>query len=404
MKFFLRTWTAGLSLSAVLLGGFALGQPPRPAADEPFSARILQARPGGSVELPGFPFKETRQLGYHRLVLPGPQFLISDDPEYIRVPEAAVFRERVVPGTVRFYLYNVNGVKEPRKIDRRITAVIKNLGPGPMRLQMLKYASEKPSGDYLKIGSTGLADFFASQPNPKARVVKPGQAVAIDEKWEQTVVKFDDLVHGFYEFLVDQPAEITVLQTDPASSGPQALARNPPVLPGKSKSGAGRGIFGVCNYQIRPDSVFDTSRGAAEITVADGQRDPWVEGRASHTSETAVLKGNYGVLYEMTIRWRSPDGRGLALLTRNARGGGASNWCGGMATTVVVSPGRHPGGIVRLPSDKPMTRQEPEAVVIQVFPPAANGEEQVIHLTYSPPGASCLPTPITLVPVRMDAK
>ncbi len=404
MKSFLQNWKSGLSLSAVLLCGFASVLASHPPADEPFSARILQARPGGSVELPGFPFKETRQLGYHKMVLPGPQFLISDDPEYIRVPEAAVFRERVVPGAVRFYLYNVNGVKEPQKIDRRITAVIKNLGTGPMRIQMLKYASEKPSGDYLKIGSSGLADFFASRPDPKVRIVKPGQAVAIDEKWEKTVVKYDDLVHGFYEFLVDQPAEITVLQTDPASTGPQALARNPTLLPGKSKSGAGRGIFGVCNYKIQPDSVFDTSRGAAEITVADGQRDPWVEGSASHTTETAVLKGNYGVLYEMTIRWRSPDGRGLALLTRNARGGDGSPWCGGMATTVVVSPGLHPGGIVKLPSDKPVTKKEPEVVVIQVFAPAANGEEQVIHLTYSPPGASCLPTPITLVPVRMGAK
>jgi hypothetical protein len=75
-----------------------------------------------------------------------------------------------------------------------------------------------------------------------------------------------------------------------------------------------------------------------------------------------------------------------------------------MAPTGVVSPGLHPGGIGKLPCDQPMAKQEPEAVVMQVFPPAANGAEQVTHLTYSPPGASCLPTPLTRVPVRIDAQ
>ena len=406
MKFSFNHWKLELALTALLAGAIATvnatgpGTPP-----DSTSARILRAAAGASVELPDFAFDKSRQLSYHKLVLPGPQFLISDDPEYIRVPEAAVFREKVQPGTVRFYLYNVNGVKEPQKMDRKITALIKNLGTRPMRIQMLKYSAQPPSGDYLKIGRNGLADYFASQPSPKVRTVKAGQAIAIDEKWEKTTVKYDDLVHGFYEFLIDQPAEITVLQTDPATPGPKALARNPQVLPGKSKSGAGRGVFGVSNYRVQPDSVFDTRHGAAEITVADGKRDPWVEGTASHTTETAVLKGNYGVIYDITIRWKSTDGRGLALLTRNARGGGENNqWCGAMATTVMVSPGLHPGGIVKLPSDKAVTKKEPEAVVIQVFAPSANGEEQTIHLTYSPPGASCLPTPIMLVPVQMDAK
>ncbi|TGE25811.1 copper amine oxidase [Hymenobacter aquaticus] len=405
MKFSFNIWKEEISLAVLLAGAIITVKATQPLPPDSTSARILQAKPGASVELPEFAFQKSRQLSYRKLVLPGPQFLISDDPEYIRVPEAAVFRERVLPGTVRFYLYNVNGVKEPQKMDRKITALIKNLGSGPMRLQMLKYSAQPPSGDYLKIGSQGLADYFASQPSPKVRQVKAGQAVALDEKWEKTTVRYDDLVHGFYEFLIDQPAEITVLQTDPGTPGPTALARNPPVLPGKSKSGAGRGVFGVSNYRVQLDSVFDTRHGAAEITVADGQRDPWVEGTASHTTETAVLKGNYGVLYDINIRWRSTDGRGLALLTRNARGGGPNNnWCGAMATSVVVSAGLHPGGIVKLPSDKAATKKEPEAVVIQVFAPSADGQEQLIHLTYSPPGASCLPTPITLVPVQMNAK
>jgi hypothetical protein len=55
-----------------------------------------------------------------------------------------------------------------------------------------------------------------------------------------------------------------------------------------------------------------------------------------------------------------------------------------------------------LPSDRLITKKAPEAILIQVFSPAANGEEQTIHLTYSPPGASCLPTPLVFIPVDMN--
>jgi len=68
---------------------------------------------------------------------------------------------------------------------------------------------------------------------------------------------------------------------------------------------------------------------------------------------------------------------------------------------MVVSIGKFKEGIVQLPADKLITRKSPEAILVQVFPPAANGEEQTIRFTYSPPGASCLPTPLVFIPVDM---
>lgn len=85
-------------------------------------------------------------------MVPGPQFLISDDPEYIRIPEAIAMQEAVSPGAVRLYVYNVNGVKEPQKIPRKITAVLKNTGKEELHLRMLKYSSQKPSTNYFQIG------------------------------------------------------------------------------------------------------------------------------------------------------------------------------------------------------------------------------------------------------------
>lgn len=361
---------------------------------------ILKTQQGGIVLLPDFLTEKIPDLQYQKIILPGPQHVISDDPEYIRVPEAIALQEPVQPGAVRLYVYNVNGVKEPAKIDRRITAVIRNTGKGDMHIRMLKYSSQKPSTNYYQIGKQGLADYFASTPQNTIRTVKPGQAIAIDEKLEKYVAKYDELVHGFYEFTIDQPGEISVLQTDLQTSGPKALARIKQVLPPKGHSGAGRGVFGVSNYRVVTDSVYDTKDGVKEIIVADGQQDPWVQGKEKNTPGVAHLAGNYGVIYNIEMKWKSTDGKGLALVTWNSRSDN-NQWCGGMANTMVVSEGKFKEGIIQLPSDRLITKKAPEAILVQVFKPAANGEEQTIRMTYSPPGASCLPTPLIFIPVDL---
>jgi hypothetical protein len=383
-------------LFLVCLSGLVKAQ----TLDPKLNQAVLQAKQGTVVELPGFLKQKFPSIEYQKIVQPGPQYLISDDPEYIRVPEAIAFKEPVQPGAVRLYVYNVNGVKEPKQIDRKITAVIKNTGIADMHLRMLKYSYQAPTTNYFKAGKEGLADYFASKPENKIRTIKPGQSVAIDEKLEKNVVKYDELVHGFYEFVVDQPGEVSVIQTDLKTSGPAALARITTVLPPKSKSGAGRGVFGVSNYRVITQGVLDTKNGPSEIIIADGKKDPWVQGRESSRGEVATLAGNYGVMYEVEMKWKSTDGKGLALVTWNSRADD-NQWCGGMAATMVVSKGKFDAGIIQLPSDRLNTKKDPEAILIQVFPPAANGEEQTIRFTYSPPGASCLPTPLIFVPVDM---
>lgn len=385
-----------LLLGALLAGsGMLQAQSFTPAHNQ----AVVQAQQGHIVQLPGFLTEKMAQLNYQKIVLPGPQYIISDDPEYIRVPESIALKEAVQPGTVRLYVYNVNGVKEPQKIDRKITAVIKNTGTAPMHIRMLKYSSQKPSTNYYLCGKQGLADFFASTQQSKVRTVKPGQALAIDEKLECQVARYDELVHGFYEFVIDQPGEVSVLQTDPKTPGPQALARIKRIENSRH-SNAGRGLFGVSNYLVKPDTVWNTANGAVTLMLADGAKDPWVIGKDGSTGELARLAGNYGVMYHIEMKWKSTDGKGLALVTWNSRAGD-NKWCGGMANTVVVSDGKFPGGIVQLPSDRLITKSAPEAVLVQVFPPSKNGEEQTIKLTYSPPGASCLPTPLVFIPVEL---
>lgn len=361
---------------------------------------LLKAKQGRIVELPGFLTEKMPTIAYQKIVAPGPQYIISDDPEYIRVPEIIAIKEKVQPGAVRLYVYNVNGVKEPQKMVRKITAVIKNTGTANMTIRMLKYSSQKPTTNYFMAGKQGLADFFASQPEMKGRTVKPGEIIAIDEKLEKNKVKYDELVHGFYEFVIDQPAEISVLQTDPETPGPKAAARINAIASSRHTN-AGRGLFGVSNYLVITKDTFDTKNEASAMVLADGKEDPWIVGKDASTGDLAKLAGNYGVMYQVEMKWKSTNGKGLALVTWNARSANGQ-WCGGMANTMVVSGGKFKDGIIQLPSDALRTKGAPEAILVQVFEPAKNGEVQTIRFTYSPPGASCLPTPLIFIPVDME--
>ena len=360
--------------------------------------KLLNAGQGTTVNLSGLLKEDMPLIGYRKIVLPGPQYIISDDPEYIRVPEAVAVREKVQPGTVRLYVYNVNAVQDPSKTERKITAVIKNLGTEEMHLKMLRYSSQKPSTDYFGIAKQGLIDYFNSVPQTKPVLVKPGETVSIDKKLETNRVKYDELVHGFYEFVIDQPGEVSVVQTDPEVSGTVAANRIVEVHP-SSRTNAGRGLFGVSNYLVIARDTLDTAKPVSKIIVADGKIDPWVNGVDGSTGRIMNLSGNYGVIYEIEVNWKSSDRKGLALITWNAMAG--AKWCDGMVNVIRVSEGKFREGYVTVPSDKPYNTGSPDAVLLQVFLPDKKKAVQKIKITFTPPGATCLPVPLAFVPVEL---
>jgi hypothetical protein len=393
----MKHFIAVISIFFILISGVTRTDAQSITSDQ--NKALIKAPQGTGVNLEGFLTEKLPLIDYRKIVLPGPQYIISDDPEYIRIPEAIAVKERVMPGSVRLYVYNVNGIQEPAKIDRKITAVIKNTGSQNMHLVMINYSSQKPSTDYYQIARLGLVDFFNSRPQSDPVVIEPGRIRAIDEKLEKNVVKYDELVHGFYEFVIDQPGEISVVQTDPLSSGPDAVSRISSVHP-SSHTNAGRGMYGVSNYLVVARDTFSTLNPASAIVVADGRIDPWVNGIDGSTGRIMNLSGNYGVMYNIEVNWKSPDGKGLALVTWNARAGG--KWCDGMTNVMKVSKGKFAEGIVQLPSDKLITKGYPEAVLIQIFLPDLKNRIQKISLTYTPPGASCLPIPLILIPVDLE--
>lgn len=359
------------------------------------STNLKKADQGDIIYAPELKASIT-QLGYRQTILPGPQFLISDNPEYIKVPEAIAMQEKINPGSVRLYMYNVNGVSDPIKMDRRILPLLTNNSQNVMHMRMLHYASEKPSDNYYLIGKTGLQDYFNSKPQQETIQIAPGQTICIDPRMVKSKVGFNELAHGFYEFVVDQPGTISILQTDTKKPITTIALNKTREIPGDNYAGSGRGIFGVSNYLIQTDTV-ETAEGITQLVIADGKKDTWIKGFDQTTQSQIELSGNYGVIYEINIPWKSTNGKAIALLTSNVRNDG--EWCQGMANAIVVSQGKFKAGVVLVPSKELTVKSPPQAALIQIFYPEKENKVQTIKLRYSPPGASCLPTPLFLVPI-----
>jgi hypothetical protein len=369
---------------------------------EALNRQLIDAHPGQIIQADGLTLGESTIpiIPVARHDAGGPQFLLSDMPEYFRTGDGIAMRERVEPGRVRFYLYHV---PEPTDARKTITAVIENVGDATMHMRFLRYAVPTPGKDYHKIGKQGLIDFFDSTPSDETRELAAGERMVFDPLIDQIVVGKDDLVHGFYEFQIDQPAVVTTLQRDPDEDSVRVvdqLAELPRILPGFHPSGAGRGLFLTSDFDVAPAEdgfALDTADGPRQVIIADGKRDPWITGRDSIDGETdAPLKGNYGVVYKVRLNYTSSDGRGVALLVYNSRGDG--KWCKYQALALQANEGEFPAGTVAAPKDAVRYGPPPDAVLIQRYPPVAAGQTGTIEVTYSPPGASCLPVPLLFVP------
>ena len=136
-----------------------------------------------------------------------------------------------------------------------------------------------------------------------------------------------------------------------------------------------------------------------KLISADGVDDPWVVGKEGVSGKEAKLAGNYGVMCDVELNWKSINGKGLALVTWNSRTD--NKWCSGMANSILVKNDNKADEIVSIPSSQLNTRGAPEGVLVQIFKPDSSNEIQTLKFTYSPPGASCLPTPLIFVPIDL---
>jgi len=362
-------------------------------------ARLRAARPGDVVAVPDFAFDSLPVLPLNVSPNDGRALLLSDAPEYFRTGDGVSLQETLAPGAYRLYLYHV---ARPWDAVKTITAILENTGAKPVRLTVTRSVFPDPSTDYFSLAKTVLKGWLDPPGASRTALVPPRGWAPLEPRMDHLGTSSDALVHGVFEFEIDQPARLSVLQKKPnqdSGAAASSLPKLPMVLPGQHESGAGRGLFRTGDLDVSDGPIYDSAQGPAQVIVADGASDPWIVGRDGITGTDGVAdKGNYGTLYNFRVRYRtsasaSGSRLGVALLFTSRRTKDSS--CNVAAGVV-----RAEGETVVLPSQAATIDGEPDTVLIRRYAPVADGATGVITLTYSPPGASCLPTPLLLVPYR----
>ena len=323
----------------------------------------------------------------------GPQFLLSDKPEYF--PGNGIsLQELVQPGVVRLYIYHVPDSSHKPKV---ISCILENPGTAPLRVKLLRTAFPKPGTDYPRVVKEALAAFLSSRAQTTVRSILPGEAVPLDAAMDATEATAGQLVHGFYEFELDQPCRISVFQRDPDEKSIEVV-RTLPKFPGSTGTGAGRGLFKSSEFVVtnKTGSAFSSVCGPQLLIVADGKEDRWIKGQDGISSATTQDAGNYGVMYRIRITRSPDDTNSLAVLM--GRSGSAYSGCGKVGGAVAVNDGFFPAGVVVLPKDQIAFGERGEMALIQKFGPVVDRKNATIEITYSPPGAACMPTPLLFVP------
>jgi len=377
----------------------------------PPGPRFMGASSGDIVVLDDFEVNELPKIPWQSGPREGAALAFSDMPEYFRTGPGIAMQEPLQPGRNRVYVYHVIGDGQGSGV---ITAVLENTGNEDMTVTFKAYAFPPPSGNYLFIGKEGLARYFetrfleASVPQPIT--IAPGERAVLDPEMDQAVTSYPVLVHGFYEIEIDQPGEVSVLmrRTDMDSrDAVDELELLPRRLPGERTSGAGRGLFEQVDFNITNGEGFilDSADGVKRLIIADGNDDDWVRGWDSIAGGEYENRGNYGVMYHIAIERKSSDNRGIAVLMGNNYAVGPddpNNFCMNQSGAVFVDAGADPRGVVRIPGDQTFFNTKGEYVLLQAYRPLREGETHTINIIYSPPGASCLPTPIVFVPFGRD--
>ena len=373
-----------------------------PATSADFAAALRNASPGDVVRTT---FADATSLPTTLPVVVAPSadaalLAFSDRPEYFRAGDGIASQDDVSPGRVRLYTYHVPVLADGK--PRRVLTVIENLGDRQATLTFAARSEPDASGDYNAVAKQAMLELLTGHRGGEIFPIPPHGKRTTD--FSSRIEKADLLVHGLFDFTTDQPLRLTVAQvtaSDSVDDDVAKLATLPklPMLPyGKATDKSGRGVFPYADVDVMLNAPYDTASGPRQLSIANGKADPWIVGRDGLTGDATTDKGNYGVLYHASLKWRSADGRGVALLMTGSHYD--PKQCGYVSAVVKVNDGRRPGGVVELPRGAVRFHGVPEACVIQTYDAPPNGTEGTIDVTYTPPGSCCLPTPMLLVPIE----
>lgn len=352
-KFVQKTVTMGLIMTGLISQTVAAGIPTAPA----------DAR-----KLPEWQMRST---------IHGGKLLLSDSPETV-TDDGIMYRD-TVQGDTRLFFHHVNGTAVPKKI----VVLLENSGSAPAQVTVYRHGLGGPSCDYLGAGKTAQLTYLKGGNLYPLEVPSGGSVSLVPELTEQQVLP-NQLVTGIYDFIADQPVQVTVLMA-PVDTDIRKFAAQAKILPPDQGQYRLRGTFDGKDRMVLPEQIYNSSTdGSVAITLADHMIDKYASGIDATDGTKTVNYGNYGVVYRVFLPSQAA-GRFTCFL--NPRGGEYAGGLGVKYRFQELDPVQTPAGRLSIGSNSS------DAAMIGTYEGG-----QSLWLTFSPPGSSNLPVKLVLVP------
>jgi len=317
----------------------------------------------------------------------GGKLIFSDSPEK-PTTRGKLYFDTALPATSgtdyhRVYLYHVNG-KASGKM--KFSVLIKNTSNVNAVLTVQKAGTAGPTTSYLYAGKLAYLRWLQSAAGAP-RNVPAGAWIRLDTTFDVTQANPNNLLHGIWDYSMDQSHEILVValdqNDDPISVGPTLS------LLGRDVNHQ-RGTFPHCDkvYDTDTGVQYDTLDDIASFPLGGNTTDDTAAAGTDATDGTPMtLAGNYGVNYRIHLLTKSGDGRSLGVLV-NPRGGawGGATW---------VMPGITAGGKFLLPPTTGSNSDNTKGTILGKWNPGAS---LTIWAQFMPTGGSSFPVRFVFVP------
>ncbi|MBW3622079.1 MAG: hypothetical protein KY468_01560 [Armatimonadetes bacterium] len=206
----------------------------------------------------------------------------SNDPEMLRKYYGVLYTGQIRANqAVRFLYHHQSAMDSPI----RFSLQLKN-GDAPARLQIIDGAAN-PQVDTYQIGHRAAAKFFPTWLNDSGyiRNMEPGETLTL---LNQTLAK-DVTSSGIYHFVLLSGSNVTL-----------QLRADPPDTP-----------LGIRQANLNPE-FYPTTRKKIQETYSVGGRWSFISfGREPVKTPTSThpLLGNYGVVYDVSLKLENPTGQ-----------------------------------------------------------------------------------------------
>ena len=213
------------------------------------------------------------------------QMILSNSPEVVH--DNGILYHEEVHGEGRLLFHHLNGTST----SKRFIAMIHNVQPAPMKLKLKKCEAVGPTKNILFAGKKLLDNYFQNQWSEETLIIPPlSEAILYDSighPW-----KSQEVLTGIVDYELDGRGELFTACME--ASDPVERIKTLSYLP---KDHHPRGTFYVLEETY---TVHLPSFGAYYMCLE--QEEDWAIGKDGITQEITMNKGNYGIMYHVTIQ------------------------------------------------------------------------------------------------------